>query len=274
MKNVITLIKNVVSIYMDKNISRASAGVCFFIVLSLFPLLICLNWLIGMLHLNISDMILFFNNIIPESTLSIISEYITYVSNYNSDTIIVLGLFLTATTLSSAFRSLLVAVDDIHSIKTKRGIKDLFFTYIVPILLLSGIYFLILSFIMILWLLQALSIYQRISMILKSIFFYKHILLLIIIFPLIYLLFRYLYKRGGQHRIYTLISSFICTLGLVIASEIFSFFIKFSPTYNIVYGSLTSIIILMVWLFTITNIIMLGIIFDYALYKKIKKEDI
>lgn len=51
---------------------------------------------------------------------------------------------------------------------------------------------------------------------------------------------------------------------LVLASDVFSFLIDLSSRYSLVYGSLTSIIILMVWLYVCGNILLVGAVINYV----------
>ena len=50
----------------------------------------------------------------------------------------------------------------------------------------------------------------------------------------------------------------------MLASAVFSFLIDLSSRYSLVYGSLTSIIILMVWLYVCGNILLVGAVINYV----------
>ena len=60
---------------------------------------------------------------------------------------------------------------------------------------------------------------------------------------------------------------------MVVASAVFSFFIGMSSRYSLIYGSLASVIILLLWLFLCGNILILGGVFNKVRYdrKKMKK---
>ena len=53
---------------------------------------------------------------------------------------------------------------------------------------------------------------------------------------------------------------------LAIASVIFSFLMSNSTRYSLVYGSLASVIILLVWLYLCGNILIMGNVFNYVIY--------
>ena len=68
---------------------------------------------------------------------------------------------------------------------------------------------------------------------------------------------------------------------LVACSVLFSWFIGMSSRYSLVYGSLASIIIMLVWLYLCGNILIIGNIFNCVWYrhrklkmlKELKKEN-
>ena len=60
----------------------------------------------------------------------------------------------------------------------------------------------------------------------------------------------------------------LAALAMVAASAVFSWFIGMSSRYALVYGSLVSIIILLVWLYFCGQILFLGIVFTSVWYRR------
>ena len=54
---------------------------------------------------------------------------------------------------------------------------------------------------------------------------------------------------------------------MAVCSGVFSWFIGMSSRYALVYGSLASLIILLVWLYLCGNILILGNAVNYVLYR-------
>ena len=63
------------------------------------------------------------------------------------------------------------------------------------------------------------------------------------------------------------------SIGLVIGTAVFSLFIGMSSRYSMVYGSLASIIILMLWFFLCGNILVLGNVVNFVLAKEKSDDD-
>ena len=66
-------------------------------------------------------------------------------------------------------------------------------------------------------------------------------------------------------------AAILAAVALVAASMLFSWFIGLSSRYSLVYGSLASVIILLVWLYLCGNILILGNVFNYVWYKRKKR---
>ena len=72
----------------------------------------------------------------------------------------------------------------------------------------------------------------------------------------------------GRPRPPILTGGFLASVALVCASMLFSWFIGMSSRYSLVYGSLASVIILLVWLYLCGNILILGNVFNYVWYRR------
>ena len=75
---------------------------------------------------------------------------------------------------------------------------------------------------------------------------------------------------GGDPRPPVPSGAFLPAGALVAATALFSWFIGLSSRYSLVYGSLASVIILLVWLYLCGNILILGNVFNCVWYRKKK----
>ena len=84
--------------------------------------------------------------------------------------------------------------------------------------------------------------------------------------------------RGGAYNTYininkvnkdeTTIGAFVTTVIWVIFTAIFGYYIKFFARYDLIYGSLSSITILLIWLYVLSFILILGIVINTTKYNK------
>ena len=89
----------------------------------------------------------------------------------------------------------------------------------------------------------------------------------LLLFCFVLLLVLIVYRAGTPRRLAgrrTVIRSSLCTaLILVASSAIFSWFIGMSSRYALVYGSLASLMILLVWLYFCCSILLAGAVAAY-----------
>ena len=71
----------------------------------------------------------------------------------------------------------------------------------------------------------------------------------------------------GKPRPPVLTGGLLASVAMVCASMLFSWFIGLSSRYSLVYGSLASLIVLLVWLYLCGNILILGNVVNYVWYR-------
>ena len=74
----------------------------------------------------------------------------------------------------------------------------------------------------------------------------------------------------GKPRPPILTGAVLASAALVASSILFSWFIGLSSRYSLVYGSLTSVVILLIWLYLCGNILILGNVFNCVWYRRKK----
>ena len=99
---------------------------------------------------------------------------------------------------------------------------------------------------------------------------FRFLLLFLLVFLFVLLVYRMAAPRG-RPRPPILTGAFLAAVALVAATALFSWFIGLSSRYSLVYGSLASVIILLVWLYLCGNILILGNVFNCVWYRHKKR---
>ena len=99
----------------------------------------------------------------------------------------------------------------------------------------------------------------------------RYLLLFCFVLLLVLIVYRAGTPRGAVRRPVVLLSSLLAALAMVAASAVFSWFIGMSSRYALVYGSLASLIILLVWLYLCGNILLLGAAVGRVLENRLKR---
>ena len=114
----VRFIREMVEMYFSKNVSRSAAELAYFLILTIFPVLICVNGFVGLLRLDPVELLSGIEEFLPRGTLDVVGEYVGYISTNQSTGMLVAGLTATLFSASAAFRALMNIMSDIYERKT------------------------------------------------------------------------------------------------------------------------------------------------------------
>lgn len=277
MKRILTssgvrFVLEIAEVYFNRRVSRSAAELAYFLILSFFPILICVNAFVGLLNLDVNLVLEGAADFLPKESLPILGDYISYISTNQSNAMLFAGLTMTLFSASAAFRALMNIMADIYERPTYRGVGQvvasvvfsilfLFTIYLSMAVLLTGNWFFHLVEQKFPWVLQIVGSWQ-----------WMRFWVLFCLVMLFVLLTYRLAAPKGKPRPPVLTGGILASAALVGASMLFSWFIGLSSRYSMVYGSLASVIILLVWLYLCGNVLILGNAFNYVWYKRKKKQ--
>lgn len=261
---VTSIITEMIQTYLDKKVSRTAASLAYFLMLSIFPTLICLYAMLGRMFPTVAMIEELTKGLLPTGTIETIVEYLGYITSNNSAGMISAAVIVMATTSAGAYRTLHNAMGEITGGTRYKGLWTFLFSFLFSLLFLAAMYFAVIVIITGGWFINLVE--ERISFfsIEESWEWMRFILLLALLFVIIYGVYRMTAPRGGKMPL--LSGAVLAAVVLEIVSIIFSVFISMSSRYPLVYGSLASVMILMLWLYLCGNILILGNIFNVALY--------
>ena len=261
--NLIRFMLEIADLYFTKRVSRSAAELAYFLILSFFPALICINAVIGTLHLDVAGLLREAELIIPEEALAVLTEYVGYITTNQSHALLVGGIMMMLFSASAAMRSLMNVMDDIYGRKSYTGLWQIVASVAFSILFLLTIY---LSLAVVLtgsWFFHLLeNLIQQIPRLQNVVLpwnwqWMRFLILFCLVLAFVMLLYRATAPREKPAApLFT--GALLASAALVLASVLFSLFIGLSSRYSLVYGSLASVIILMVWLYLCGNILILG----------------
>ena len=259
-------------LYFDRHVSRSAAALAYFLLLSFFPLLICVNAFISLLRLDVGAVLDAAAAILPQETLGILADYMGYITTNQSHALLLAGAGMTLFSASSAFRTLMRVMEELYGRTGYRGLRRVAASVAFSVLLLLTIYLAVAVLLtgewLFTWLIRLLDLpaealpweWQ----------WFRFLLLFLLVFLFVLLTYRMAAPRG-EPRPPVLTGALLAAGALVAATALFSWFIGLSSRYSLVYGSLASVIILLVWLYLCGNILILGNVFNYVWHKRKKR---
>jgi membrane protein len=266
----VRFVREIVELYFTARVSRSAAELAYFLILSFFPILICTNAFVGALNLDITLVLETVDEVIPQSVAAILAEYIQYISGNQSFALFLAGLFMTVLSASAAVRALMKIMDDIYGKENYPGLWGIVVSVAFSLLLLITIY---LSMVVVLtgnWFFHMVEKYLHIVNLITDWQWLRFVILFALVLLFILLLYR-VSAPIGKPRPPVLTGAVLAAVALVAASVLFSFFIGMSSRYSLVYGSLASVMILLVWLYLCGNILILGNVFNCVWYRRKRK---
>lgn len=266
----VLFVRDMVQAYGRLGVSRAAASLAYFLILTLFPLLVCVNFFIGLLELDPEAVFSALDSLLPRESLSIILDYLTYVSGVpqsQSTPLLLASLFTILLSASAGLRTLLKTMDELYQVRHVSSLRRVVVSVALSILFLLTIY---LSIVVIFtgdWFFQLLEarlpspLAELIPLrLLSQLWGWLRYLLL---FFCVLLLVLAVYRMGTppplrREKKVLRLTALLSAGALVACSVLFSWFIGMSSRYSLVYGSLASLIILLVWLYFCGNVLLVG----------------
>ena len=259
---------DVVDVYFSKRVSRAAAELAYFLILIFFPIMICISAFVNELRLDLPSLVDHADPCLPEGVLRLFQDYLTYIDTNQSSAMLLSGVFLTVLFASAAVRGLMNIMAELYGRSTFRGIGQLIASILFSILLLSTIYLSLAVVVTGNWFFHLLGQVLRLEGLVERFGTWqwvKYLLLLGMVFLFILLLYRFAAPLD-KPRPPVVPGAMAASAALAAASMIFSLLMGNSARYSLIYGSLASVILLLVWLYLCGNILIMGNAVNYVLF--------
>ena len=271
----IRFVTDVVDAYFTKRVSRAAAELAYFLILTFFPIMICISAFVNELHLDLAALVDQADPFLPEGVLVLFRDYLTYIDTNQSTAMLLTGAFLTVLFASAAVRGLMNIMHELYGRATFRGLWQLVASILFSVLLLATIYLSLAVVVTGNWFFHLLGQVLGLENLVEQSGAWqsvKYLLLLAMVFLFILLLYRFAAPLD-KPRPPVVPGALAASAALAIASMIFSILMGNSTRYSLIYGSLASVIILLVWLYLCGNILIMGNVVNYVLFIHRRERD-
>lgn len=252
-------------IYNIKNdeVTAIGAQLTYYLILSIFPFLIFFLNIVGHTSINIEDLLDDLFIVLPTETQVLLNGVIEEISATSSDTLLSLSIILALWSGSLGITAIIKAINKAYNIKKKRNyiklkILSLLFTIALVVLLMVVLLTLVFGEVIgnaIFTYIGAINIFYRLWEDFRKL---VALLSMVVIFALLYKYSITPKERIKVKLVHTLPGAIFTTIGWIIASSIFSYYVNNFANYSKTYGSLGGVIVLLVWLYITSIMIVLG----------------
>lgn len=276
MKRLKKFIKKIYDIVDQPEMKVLPGQLAFFLVLSIIPIIVLIGFICSMINISLNGVINAMNEVLPEAITSIL---IPFINGEGLNLSIGVSMFVGFILASNGPHSIIITSNTLYGIKHSnyiaRRIKALLLTILILVLFIFTMIFLafgnhIAHFIL------NLKIFASVSDIIYSIFVaLKWPIGLLFVFIAVKLL----YTMAPDARIpsrYNNRGSIFTTVLWSLVTIIYSYYVTNFSNYNIFYGSLTNIVMLMIWIYILSYILVFGMainVHDYEESKEYNKSE-
>lgn len=272
--------KKIISIIKKPEMRILPGQLAFFLIMSLIPLTALLGAIAAKFSISIDTLESSLKGVLPNGVITIVVDIMTNRGiNFN------IAVFLISTFIlaSNGPHSMIITSNEIYKIKSnnaiRRRIKAIMMTFI-----LVGLFF-ILFLIPISgdYIIKVLTNSNLNEQTIKFITIQYQLIKYPILIIFLYVNIKLLYLIAPDEDITSVSATegaVFTTIGWIIATEIYSFYIGAFTSYDVFYGSISNIVILLIWVYILSYIFVLGMIINYGTFKeeqtkklKVVKED-
>ena len=266
-------------LFLEVGASRSAAALSYFLILTLFPLLVCVNYFIGLFRMDLEELLLSLDQLLPAGVLTVMGDYLRYVTRSQSPALLLASLFTILVSASAGLRTLLATLDDLHGRADPNPLARVVFSVVLSALFLLTVYLSVVVIFTGEWFFRLLEEHlpRRLTELLPLAGlsglwrWMRYLLLFCFVLLLVLIVYRAGTPRGAMRMPVVVLSSLLAALAISAASVVFSWFIGMSSRYALVYGSLASLMILLVWLYLCGNLLLLGAVAGRVLENRLKR---
>ena len=264
--------KNIINLIKKPEMRILPGQHAFFLVMSLIPTIALIGALATSFSIPMNTITVNISDTVPKELANILSNFVTGKGlNFN----IIVFFISTFILASNGTHSMIIASNEIYKIKPKdilsRRLKAIIMIFILVILF----FFLLVVPVF------GDSLFDLLKIILKNettVEFF-HRMFQILKYPLviitIYFNVKLIYVIAPDKQIpsnTTTKGALFTTVCWIIATEIYAFYIRSFSTYSLFYGSISNLLILLIWIYILSYIFVLGMGINASIYEDEKFE--
>ena len=119
---------------------QSAAALAYFLILTLFPLLLCVNCFIGLFHLNLEQFLLGLDRLLPREGLGVMRDFLSYASRTYAPAVLPAALAAIVFSASAGLRTLFHALEEISGRRPRVDIGRFLMSIALSLVFLAGIY--------------------------------------------------------------------------------------------------------------------------------------
>lgn len=254
---------------LNHDVGKSAAALAYYLLFALFPLMIFVSNLLGMLNLNVESVVRAMHTFLPTAVVELLGAYLDYVSDNSSQVLLWFSLVFTLWFPLQAVRGLMDDVRLAYGLgKPKRpvfyALRQVMFTLVFLLLVILTLLLSIMGQRVVEAITAWIPALQTLSSLLTLWQYLRFVLAAAIMFGALALLYASAQDQP-QKASAILPGVAVAIVGWLAGSIGFSFYVENFASYSVIYGTLGAVIVLLSWLFITATMLIFGSEFNAAL---------
>jgi membrane protein len=243
----------------EDNILGRAAELAYYFLLALFPMLIFLTSLVGFLPGLREAIFMALGKFVPGEAMRLVSETISDVTRHRSGGLISFGVLGAIWAASGGVTAVMGTLNAAYDAREERSfwkirLIAICLTVMLALLVVGGTALVMFGDRFAVWFGERLGMGPSFTVIWGVIHYLVGLALLFLGLELIY----YFGPNVEQDWKWVTPGAVFAVVSMVVASLLFSLYLRFAPDYSATYGSLGAVIVLMLWLYLMGAVILIG----------------
>lgn len=272
MKKIKEYIIKIYKIIQIKEIKVLPGHLAFFVVLTIMPVISLITFTCSKFNVSVSDMFSFIFNFMPEKVAEIILPALNDSSSNYSLLFMIFGFIIA----SNGAHSIILVSNALYKFKNRgffsRHIKAILMTIMLIIIFLIALVGVAFGNV-ILKLILDMNIFSNVGF---DLYYYFSLIKYPVAFILIYYIIRAIYSMAPDTKILSrsvIPGSLFTTICWLVVTSFYSYYANNLANFDLFYGGISNIIILMMWIYVTSYIFVIGIAINSTNAKEDKLED-
>ena len=245
--------------YNFHDVGQQSAAMAYYLLFTIFPMLIFLSSLLGILKLDVEAVRGLLAHVLPKTVLDLCETYLQYVSHTASATILGFSLVFSIYFPMRAANCLVRCVRRAYGLRrperpVRYRLRLLVFTLYLIVVIVAALALMTLGEKVLLFFVGHMELSQGLLRIWNSL---RFVILALLLFATLGILYGMSQDRR-QPALYILPGALCALVAWMLLSVGFSFYVENFANYSVIYGTLGAVIVLLVWLFLSAATLIMG----------------
>ena len=128
----VLFLREALLLYFSRRVPQAAASLAYFVLLTVFPVLICATYLLGLVNIDVVPFIDQLQTVLPAAALEVLESYLRYISSHQSIGLFFAGLAAGWFSAAAAFRTITQVIVDMYENVSQSMLRGLVSSILFP----------------------------------------------------------------------------------------------------------------------------------------------